>query len=169
MARQAALKGWRTAAVSWRWLLRSTFHLAGMTTTGAVWEIERFWQNSQLLLRWRSYTRALPYGSIELVSKAAANPPDAKGGPLKRIVVRVPDWPSDYQLYVSHDQLAQLVSKLAVMDHLRRLPSPPHSGALVKIVWQRESLTIVCTFSESWPHFENIVGLGNALLETNHS
>lgn len=165
ITRQAAQRGWRTAAPGWRRVFRPEFRLAGTLSNGSVWEMHRFWRDGRLLIQWRAYARSLPYGRVNVIPVDLVQPQGERVIPLKIVSINDPSWPDRWCLLATHDQLARYFVQPAAVDLLNQFQPRPQSGALEQIVWQQESLTILCIFDRSWLLFEQIVQLGDYLLE----
>ncbi len=115
------------------------------------------------MIQWRAYARSLPYGRVKVIPADVAQP--QVEGPLKKVPINNPAWPDRLCLLATHDQLARTFVQPAAIDLLKQFQPRPYRGALEQIVWQQESLTILCTFDRSWPLFDQIVQLGGFLIE----
>lgn len=162
-AREAAVRGWRAPAAGWGALLRTSFRLAGQTPGGAVWEMERFWHDGRLMVRWRAHTGSLPYGRIKVLADSAEKKSESELM-LVSFKPTTPGWPAGLNLWSTHQQLAQRIDRPAVIDCLNRFPTHPQSGSLEKIVWNQTLLLIDCLYADGWPALERVVALGAELL-----
>ncbi len=166
---EAKSRDWRYTALGWRQILKPHFQLAGTTTTGEIWEMNRRWQNGQLLLVWQTYSARLPYGIVKISSRLSKSERDPSQFSIKLHLIQPPtkDWPDTYQIFTSHDQLAKPFIEPVVVKTLCQFSLWPEKGSLQKLVWHRDSLLIVCRFENGWEVLDRIVTLGTALMEGN--
>ncbi len=165
ISREARQRRWRMVTSGWRTLFRPSFRLAGLTPGGVVWEMQRRWENGRMFLLWRSPTRSLPFGTLVVHQAESKLPAEMTADLLRPLVVDHPGWPATYRAAATHAHLGHFLADSTVVDLLGQFgPSPPNSP-LEQIVWERESLVIICPFAESWPLFEAVVVLGGRLID----
>jgi hypothetical protein len=168
-AQQANERGWRYAPGGWQPIFKTNYRLTGSTMRGVVWELDRVWRNGRLEFIWRAENAPLPYGAVVVLPVQMEESPDPLVAPFKlhRIRPLPPNWPPDYELFATHNALAQRWFGTAVTDILRQYPPWPQPGSLGRIVWRKKSLIIVGCYENDWAALDRIVALGEALANGN--
>ncbi len=166
-ARQASERGWRYAPGGWQPIFKTNYRLTGSTMRGVIWELDRVWRDGRLEFVWQAQKAPLPYGALVVLPAQTEESPDHLVMPFKlhRIRPLPPNWPSDYELFATHNALAERCLGTAVIHILRQYPPWPQSGSLGRIVWQQKSLIIVGRYENDWAALDRIVALGEALTD----
>lgn len=165
-AHQASERGWRYAPGGWQPLFKTNYRLTGSTIGSVVWELDRMWRNGRLAFIWQAGNAPLPYGALVVLPARTEEAPDPLVAPYKlhRIRPLPPGWPSDYELFATHNALVERCLGTAVIDILRQYPPWPQPGSLGRIVWRQKSLIIVGCYENDWAVLDRLVALGEALV-----
>ncbi len=164
-ARQANERGWRYAPGGWQPIFKTNYRLTGSTMRGIVWELDRVWRDGRLEFIWRAAKAPLPYGALVILPAQTEKNPDPLVAPfnLHRVRPLPPHWPPDYELFATHNALAERCLDTAVTQILHQYPPWPQPGSLGRIVWRQKSLIIVGCYENDWVALDRIVALGTAL------
>ena len=164
-ARQANERGWRYAPGGWQPIFKTNYRLTGSTMRGVIWELDRVWRDGQLEFIWQAENAPLPYGALVVLPAQAEVAPDPLVVPfrLHRIRPLPSGWPSDYELFATHNALAERCFGDTAVNILRQYSPWPQKGSLGRVVWRQKSLIIVGCYENDWAALDRIVALGTAL------
>ncbi|HFE67562.1 MAG TPA: hypothetical protein ENJ93_09900 [Chloroflexi bacterium] len=165
-ARQANERGWRYAPGGWQPIFKTNYRLTGSTMRGVIWELDRVWRDGRMEFIWQAENAPLPYGALVVLPAQAEEDPDPLAAPfkLRRVRPLPPNWPPDYELFATHNALAERCFDTAVIQILRQYPPWPQPGSLGRIVWRQKSLIIVGCYENDWTVLDRLVALGEALV-----
>ena len=165
-SQKAARRGWRYTPLNWTQLIKPEFKLAGRTGSGTIWELQRFWRDGQLLLKWENHSASLPYGVVGILPIHITTLPQTHPYKAYTLSATISSWPDAYQLFTSHDQLATFFYTEKITKIMRQYPPWPEKGAIDQLFWMNNSLYIVCLYEKDWDILERMVTLGSTLVDT---
>lgn len=167
LRRQAAeANGWRYTRPGLRTYFSSAYSMAGTSPSGFVWHFRRLQRERQWFYEWSSQNNLLPFGAFIIQPRSATTLPWKERFPhLRPVTVGSHSWREAYKVLVTHDILSERFFSHEVELALSHWPGWPKQGALEKIVWEPDALSICVRYKIDWPTIDRVIILGTALVE----
>ena len=160
----ATAMGWRLSPFNFQTLWQANYMIAGTTINGIVWELTRIKQGNLFYFFWSTDDVPLPYGMLQVLPRQMAVTKTVS--PIVREVsYGSREWQAHYVVLTSHRQLVKRYMSTEMELSLLHWPTWPTPGALEKIIWHQDGLTIYGRYQDDWATLNRIALLGIALVE----